>query len=329
MIHSFVFAEGKLAERDMDPSTIPILLKDAGIHVWIDLENPTQEETKQVLEGIFQFHPLAIEDCIAPSQLPKVEEYDDYLFMVIHAVDFDRKDELFRTEKLNLFLGKNYLVTWHRQPFRSVQAALDRCGKNALTARGSDRIAHSILDSIVDHYLPVLHEFGEDINEVESLVLEGGGHQKTMNRMLTMNRVLQLKKEVLYLCQIIRPQRDILNRLARGEFKIIRPQLIPYYRDIYDHLGRYFEMAEMYRDSLSNTMQLYLSLSSNQTSEIVKVLTLFTVITTPITIISSWYGMNFHEMPELGNPFGYYSVILFTLLSTVSCVVYFKRRGWM
>ena len=109
MIHSFVFGEGKLVERDMDLSTIPMLLKDAGVHVWIDLQNPTQEESKHVLGSIFQFHPLAIDDCIAPSQLPKVEEYDDYLFIVIHAVDFDRKDEHFRTTELNMFLGKNYL----------------------------------------------------------------------------------------------------------------------------------------------------------------------------------------------------------------------------
>lgn len=307
----------------MDLSTIPLLLKDEGVHVWVDLENPTGEETKHVLEKIFQFHPLAIEDCVSVSHLPKVEEYDGYLFMVIHAVDFNRKEEHFRTTELNLFFGKNFLVTWHMEPLRSVQAALERCTKATHTARGSDRVAHSILDALVDHYLPVLHEFSEDISEIETKVMETRLHSELMNR------VLQLKKEVLQLCAVIRAQRDVLSRFARGEFKIIRPQLVPYYRDVYDHLGRYNEMAESFRESLNSTMQLYLSLSSNHTSEVVKVLTLFTVVSTPVMIIGTWYGMNFHNMPELSWKFGYEVALLLTVISTVGCVGYFKRRGWM
>ena len=323
MVHSFVFAEGKLVERDMDLSTVPMLLKDEGVHVWIDMQDPTPEESKRVLEGIFQFHPLAIEDCLAPSQLPKVEEYDGYLFMVIHAVDFNRKDEHFRTEELNLFLGKNFLVTWHRENLKSIQAALDRCGKTTQSARGSDRVAHSILDALVDSYLPVLHEFGDDVNEVEALVLEGDSNPTTMNR------VVQLKKEVIYLCQIIRPQRDVLGRIARGEFKLIRTQLLPYYRDVCDHLGRYNEMAETSRDSLNGTMQLYLSMSTKQTSEVMKVLTLITVISTPMSVVSSWYGMNFKDMPEINSPHGYYVAVLLTLFATFACFIYFRRKRWM
>jgi magnesium transporter len=323
MVHSFAFAEGKLVERDMDMATLPMLLKDEGVHVWVDLENPSAEESKKVLEGIFQFHHLAIEDCVAPSQLPKVEEYDGYLFVVIHAVDFDRKSEHFYTVELNLFLGKNFLVTWHREPLKSVHDGLDRCSKNAITARGSDRVAHGILDSLVDHYLPVLHDFGEEVHGIELAVLEGGMTGDNMNQ------VLQLKKEISYLCQIIRPQRDIMNRFARGEFKMIRSSLIPYYRDICDHLGRFYEMAEGYRESLNGTMQLYLSMSTNNTSEVVKVLTLITVITTPISVVSSWYGMNFRHMPELESPMGYTTVVVATLLATLACIFYFRRRGWM
>ena len=323
MIHSFVFVEGKLVERDMDLSTLPMLLKDEGVHIWIDMENPLLEESKRVLEKMFQFHPLAIEDCLAVSHLPKVEEYDGYLFMVIHAVDFDRKDEHFRTEELNLFLGKNFLVTWHRETLKSIQAALDRCTKMTLTARGSDRVAHTILDALVDHYLPVLNEFGDDVSEVEALILEGETEHKTMNR------VVQLKKEVVSLCQVIRPQREVLNRFARGEFKIIRTHLVPYYRDICDQLDRHHQMAEMFRDSLNSTIQLYLSIASNRTSEVVRLLTSITVITTPIIVIGTWYGMNFHHMPELDSPWGYLAVTLLTLFSTAGLWVYFKRRGWM
>jgi len=323
MVHSFVFADGKLAERDMDLSTIPMLLKDDGVHVWVDMEDPTPAESKQVLEGIFQFHPLAIEDCVAVSQLPKVEEYEEYLFVVIHAVDFDRKDEHFRTAELNLFLGRNYLVTWHKEPLKSIRVTLDRCTKAPHTARGCDRVAYSILDALVDNYMPVLHEFGNDVNDLESRVLEGGMRPRTMSQ------VVRLKKEVLHLCQVIRPQMEVLTRFAQGEFKIVRAQLVPYYRDICDHLTRYNEMAETFRDSLNGTIQLYLSMSSNHTSEVVKVLTLFTVITTPILIVGTWYGMNFEIMPEIHTKWGYAGAVILTILSTLGCVIYFKRRGWM
>ncbi len=323
MIHSFVFAEGKLAERDMEISMIPILLKDEGVHVWLDLENPTPEETQQVLEKFFQFHPLSIEDCVTFSPLPKIEEYDGYLFCVIHAVDFDRKDEHFRSEELDLFLGRNFLVTWHREPLKSIQATLDRCGKRTQTARGSDRIAHAILDALVDNYLPVLHELGEDINEMETQIVEGGPQS------FDINRLLRLKKEVLHLCQIIRPQLEVLNRFARGEFKIIRATLKPYYRDICDHLVRYNEMAQSFRDSLDGAMQLYLNLASNRTSEVVKVLTMFTVITTPVMVVGTWFGMNFKNMPELDAPWGYGIAVLVTLFFTAGTIIYFRRRGWM
>jgi magnesium transporter len=322
MVHSFAFAEGKLVERNMDLSCIPMLLKDDGVHVWVDLENPTAEESQLILEKIFQFHPLAIEDCLIPSPLPKIEEYDGYLFMVIHAVGFDRKDEHFRTTELDFFLGKNFLVTWHREPLSSIQAALDRCSKSAMTARGSDRVAHSILDALVDNYLPVLYEFGDDVNEIEASMLEAGFDASRLNR------IMELKKELLYLCQIFRPQREVLRKFAQGEFKIIRASMVPYYRDVCGHLEHYNEMAEMFRDSLNNTIQLYLSLSSNRTSEVVKVLTMITVITTPAAIVSSWYGMNF-PMPELRSVWSYGAVWLVTILATLGCVYYFKRKRWM
>ncbi|MDD2708423.1 MAG: magnesium/cobalt transporter CorA [Verrucomicrobiae bacterium] len=323
MVRSFVFTEGKLVERDIDLSFIPMLLKDDGVHVWIDLENPTPEESARILEKIFQFHPLAIEDCLIPSPLPKIEEYEGYLFVVIHAVGFNRKAEHFQTTELDFFLGKNYLVTWHSEPLHCIQATLDRCAKTSMTARGSDRIAHSILDTLIDYYLPVLYEFGEDLNDLESSMVQ------THFEKAPMNRIMELKKEVVHLCQILRPQREVLDRFARGEFKIVRPALLPYYRDVCSHLAHYEEMAESYRDSLNSAIQLYLSVSSNRTSEIVKVLTLITVVTTPAMIVGSWYGMNFRHMPELDSPWGYFGVLILTLVTTLWTLIYFKRKKWM
>src|SRR4051812_41582984 len=130
MIHSFIFSEGKLVGRDLELEALRLVQADKGLIVWGGLEKPSDEESKAGLEGLFHFHPLAIEDCMTPSSLPKIEDYDDYLFMVTHGVDFT-KDKKFATTELDLFLGKEFLVTFHRAPLRSVTALIERLTKNA------------------------------------------------------------------------------------------------------------------------------------------------------------------------------------------------------
>ena len=155
MIRSFIFSDGKLVGQDLELEALRLVRADKGLLLWVDLANPTPEEIKAILEGVFQFHPLAIEDCVQPNSLPKVEDYEDYLFIVTHAVDFKRTEK-FNTTELDLFLGKDYLVTFHTAPLRSVTAMIDRTTKNVGAGpRGPDRIAHTLLDLIVDHYSPV------------------------------------------------------------------------------------------------------------------------------------------------------------------------------
>src|SRR5882724_9437141 len=143
MIRSFIFSEGKLVGQDLEREALRLVRADKGLLLWVDLDKPTEEEWKFILESVFQFHPLAIEDCVAPNSLPKVEDYEDYLFIVTHAVDFKRVEK-FNTTELDLFLGKDYLVTFHREPLRSVATLADRLVKAAGPGpRGSDRIAHT------------------------------------------------------------------------------------------------------------------------------------------------------------------------------------------
>src|SRR5206468_7337388 len=308
MIRSFVFTtQGRLHSKDIEMFLMPTLLADTNLFLWVDLERPTPEETKFVLEDVFHFHPLSIEDCVMFSPSPKVEEYtpkeDDrfapYLFMVIHAVDYSRRDGVFATSELNFFLGRNFLVTYHEVPLRSVQATSERCLKSTVhIARAPDRVAHTLLDSIVDNYKPALDELSMEIGELEQQALQNPTRD-------TLNKILQVKKEVMHLRQIIGPQREVLARFARGEFKLIRAHLVPYYRDVYDMLFQISETAQGYTDSLTGILQVYLNMSSNQTGEVVKLLTLITVITTPWMMVGTWYGMNFQGMPELNWKYGY------------------------
>jgi len=316
--------------EDIDLFLMPGLLADTNLFLWIDFENPTPEEVQAVLAGVFHFHPLSIEDCINVSSSPKVEEYTPkegdlfkpYLFMVIHGVDYSRQDEKFATTELDFFLGKNFLVTYHQKPLRAVSSIEERCMKGiGHVARAPDRVAHSLLDALVDGYKPALDVLALEIAEVEQTVLQRPGKE-------TLNRILQLKKKVLHLRQIIGPQSEVLARFAAGEFSLIRPHLVPYFRDVYDTLRHTAETAQGYTDSLTGVLQVYLNMSSNQTGEVVKLLTMITVITTPLMMIGTWYGMNFDNMHELHSKHGYLVAAVATIASTVATYLYFKKRKW-
>jgi magnesium transporter len=331
MIRSLVFTtQGRLHSRNIEMFLMPTLLSDTNLFLWVDLESATAEEARYVLEEVFHFHPLSIEDCIAESPSPKIEDYnpkeDDkftpYLFIVIHAVDYSRKDGVFATSELDFFLGKNYLVTYHTAPLKSVSATEERAVKGTMhIARAPDRVAYGLLDSIVENYKPALDELSLEIAELEQQALQ----QPTRG---TLNKILQVKKEVLHLRQIIGPQREVFARFARGEFKLIRAHMVPYYRDVYDALYHIGELAQNYTDSLTGILQVYLSMSSNQTGEVVKLLTLITIITTPLMMIGTWYGMNFHDMPELGWKHAYPGALALMVVSTAGTFWYFKRKKW-
>src|SRR3954471_6797102 len=233
VIRSFAFTtQGRLHTENIPMFLMPTLLADTNLFLWVDLEKPTAEESKFVLEDIFHFHPLSIEDCVMVSPSPKVEEYQpkdedrfaQYLFMVIHAVDYSRKDGAFATSELNFFLGKNFLVTYHDVPLRSIQVTEEQCLKGTMhIARAPDRVAHTLLDGIVDNYKPALDELSLEIGELEHEAVRAPTKE-------TLNRLLQIKNEVLHLRHIVSPQREVLARFAHGEFKLIRPHLLPYYR---------------------------------------------------------------------------------------------------
>jgi len=182
-------------------------------------------------------------------------------------------------------------------------------------------VAHTLLDGIVENYKPALEELAFEIAELEQKVVE-----QPSPKML--NRIIQIKKEVLHLRQIIGPQREVLARFAQGEFKLIRPHMVPYYRDVFDGLFHINELAQNYTDSLTGLLHIYLSMSSNQTGEVVKLLTLITLITTPLTIVGTWYGMNFDGMPEIHSPHGYLIALVVTVISTAATYLYFKMKKW-
>jgi magnesium transporter len=331
MIRSLVFTtQGRLQSRDIELFLLPGLLSDTNLFLWIDLESSTPEETKTILEQVFHFHPLSIEDCVTFSPIPKVDEYlpgdDDkfapYLFVVVHSAAPGSDDRVFATRELDFFLGKNFLVTYHTGANRSITLAEERATKGAAqVARGPDRLVHYLLDAITQNYRPALDDFSSRIAELEQQALQYPSKE-------TLNQILRTKKEVRHLLTIISPQREVVARFARGEFNLIRPHLLPYYRDVYDALLQVSDLGQSCADSLTGILQVYLNMSSNQTGEVVKLLTLITVVTTPLMMVGTWYGMNFKNMPELNWRYGYPIALALTLTSTLAAIWYFKRKNW-
>ena len=322
MIQSFIFSDGRLVGRDLEVEALRLVRADKGLILWVDLANPTEEEIKALLEGVFQFHPLAIEDCVTPSSLPKIEDYEDYLFLVTHAVDYTRQEK-FATTELDLFLGKDYIVTFHRTPLRSVQALTERLVKNSGPGpRGPDRLAHTLLDLLVDNYAPVISVLNDELEELEEGVLA-----KTSAPALVSD-ILQVRSDFSRLRTIVRPQRDVIDRLARGDSKYIRPQLLPYFRDLRDNLARLEDTVSNYHERLMMAFDIHLNKAAFEANEGIKFLTALTAITLPAVIVGGWYGMNFENMPELKSPHGYLFAWVIMLVSTIAMAVYLKKKKW-
>jgi magnesium transporter len=321
MIRSFVFSDGRLVGRDLEPEALRLIRADPGLVLWVDLQEPTPEETKAVLEGTFGFHALAVEDCIAPNSLPKVEDYENYLFIVTHAVDFSRAEK-FQTTELDMFLGPDFVVTHHTKPVRAIEGAIDRFVKNLGQPRGADRIAYVVMDLLVDNYQPVLDELRGELDEIEDKAISQVGGT-------LIEELIEVRSEIGLLRQIIRPQREVIARVALGESRVIRSKMLPYYRNLRDNLTRIDETAAGYADRLLICFDLHLNRSASEANEGIKILTALTAITLPVLLIGTWYGMNFEHMPELSSPYGYKLILALTVVLTVLITLWIRKKRWL
>jgi magnesium transporter len=300
----------------------PELLTEDALH-WIDLEDPTVKEAT-ILEDPFHFHPLAIEDTLAEVHHPKVDDYEAYIFVIVHGMRFDAPTDSFITRELDVFLGKNYLITHHKGPMRSIGTLREMCSKNLANSfpKGVDFLLHQILDQLFEHYFPNLDAIEDKVQLVQIEVFENPTRE-------TLDRIFTLKKDVLQLRRICAPQREIVNRLARAEFKVVSPRAAVYFRDIYDNLYRIVEASFSYQDMVQSLLDAYLSAVSNRLNETMKRLTVIGAIMAALTVITGVYGMNFEVMPELKWRFGYAFVWGIMLLVTFGLYYFFKKKDWI
>ena len=304
---------------------LPELLKDESVLIWVDMEMPTHED-ERVLLDVFQFHPLTVEDCRENRHYPKVEEFPGYMYLIVHGVRADTSPDRFNTIELDAFLGSNYVITYHHDSFRSINDVKQLLRTSPVTCqRGPAFLLHQILDRIVDYYSPVLDDFDDRIDRLESEIFAS---KQPNNQILS--QIMDLKRSVLRLRRISVKQMDVVLRMSRGEFsELIPEEMRPFYRDIHDHLVRVTDLAESYRDLISGSLEAYLSVISNRMNEIMKVLTIFSAIMLPLTFIAGVYGMNFDNMPELHSRYGYYATWIIMLTVAVVMLIFFWKRGWI
>ncbi len=322
MIKSFLYKQGepiKILEgiQDFDK-----LVEDKEAILWIDLYQPTDQEL-YVLTHDFHFHPLAIEDVISEHPRTKIDNYGNYLFLVFQIVDFIGREEGLKIGEIDLFLSKNSLVTVHYNDHRIFDYLYSRAEKDErLMSRGVDFLFHAVIDTIVDNYNSTLDIFEYEIDQIEDDVL-GQPDEETIKSIYT------LRRDIVHLKRMVLPQREVVNRFAKEKFDLIGKTAAVYFSDIHDHLMRINDIADFHREILNSSLETYYSSVSTKTNEIIKFLTIFTVLFIPPTFLVGLWGMNFAFMPELNWKFGYFIALGIILVVIFILLVYFRKKKWL
>lgn len=331
-------ATGKIIKGELAqlPAILGLCQRVASAMLWVDMQDTehanggTDPEIARVLREVFKFHPLAIEDALEERSTPKLDDWGQYLYLVLHGAHYDRTDDDLHTHELDIFLGRDYIVT-HR--FKPV-TAVDHVKNNVLrdsrhTQRGPDYMLYELCDAMAADYMPVLDAMDDELDELEVAVFS----RKRINGKPPSAQIFRLKRAVLNLRRILGPQREVINKLARDPHPSIDPKEQVYFRDAYDHFVRLLDLTESMRDLTAGTLDTYLSVTANRTNEVMKTLTLFTVLFAPLSFITGFWGMNFfgpsYEVTAGVPPQLLFGVMLGSIvLVWLFLFLFFKRRGW-
>ena len=302
----------------------PAWLKpDSTVWVWVDLSKPSSDEAR-ILTDVFHFHELAVEDALAETHYPKIESYGDYLYLILHGIDFKASEHLFKTQDIDFFLGERYLVTVHPGISRSMNQVSEVCGRSAhVLGEGPTGLLHRIVDTMVDNYLPEVEKLNERLDEIEKEVFEHPNQQ-------LVRRILDFKRDVSSLRRVVLPERDAVGRLARREFVLISEAMSYRFRDVHDHLVRLADEAMFFQDRITSLLDAYLSNVSNQLNSVMKVLTVIATIFMPLTVLTGMWGMNV-PLPHLpgGEPAQFWWVAVLMFIISGIMLWFFRRKGWI
>jgi len=283
-----------------------------------------QVEVLELLGECFGLHPLVLEDILNTDQRPKMEDFSEYIFVVLKTFSYNDQSDEVEPEQISLILGPSLVLSFQERAgdvFDPIRERI-RNGKGRIRRMGADYLAYALLDSIVDHYFIVLEQVGEDVEFLEEELVTNPTPE-------TLQTIHNLKREMIFLRKSVWPLREVIGALERGESSLIKESTGIYLRDVYDHTIQVIDTIETFRDMISGMLDIYLSSVSNRMNEVMKVLTIIATIFIPLTLVAGIYGMNFQYMPELGWRWGYPIVWLVMLVIGAVMLVYFRRKKWL
>ena len=297
---------------------------DPSIISWINVEGLHEIEVIQQVGECEGLHPLVLEDILNTDQRPKLEDFGEYLYIVLKMLRKGEGTDI-ATEQVSLILGVNFVISFQEgikgDVFDPIRERI-RNGKGKLRSMGADYLAYSLMDAIVDNYFVVLEATEERIEQLEEEVMVSPSAE-------TVRKLHKLKRDMIFLRKAVWPLREVLSAMTRRESKLISDQVALYLRDVYDHVIQVIDIVEASRDILSGMLDIYLSSMSNRLNEVMKFLTVIGTIFMPLTFLVGVYGMNFEYLPELEWHYGYYAVWIFMVALSAAMILYFKRKRWL
>jgi magnesium transporter len=326
----FLYRKGaEKVEEGFTRDELPELLADESNVVWVDLKGETEEslaEAKDLMLNVFNFHHLTVEDCVETRNQPKVEVFDKYLYFIVHGIKPGETNPAnFATKELDGYLGANFVVTFHVERFLSIKTVKQHIRSSTFHCkRGAAYLFHHILDELVDLYMPIVDDFDGAINKLEDRVFE---MRRGNNAIL--GEVMDVRRSVARLKRISSRQLEVIYRMSHGEFPQIPDNVLPFFRDVHDHLQRISDLAEGYRDLVAGLFDIHFAVVGNRTNDVMKTLAVLSAIILPLSLIAGIYGMNFDYMPELKTRFGYFLTLGLMMFITIVLLIYFWRRGWV
>ncbi len=319
-----LYRDGRLDTDAVDTDQIDVIRRESGTLLWVDVDGPT-EDNMAMLGREFGFHPLALEDCLHPHQRPKIDQYQDYFFVVAYGMGV--ADAELIEHEMAIFVGRNYLVTVRKPPAFDLASTVKRWDAHSeLASEGGGYLLYILLDEIVDGYFDVLDLYEDRTEEVEERVFGVGANPEEQ---AAQTEIFRVRKELVGFRRAVAPLREVLDVMQRRVVDVVTPPLEPYYRDVYDHVLRATDFIDSLRDLLSSALEAYLSVVSNRLNEVMKKLTSWAAIILIPTLIAGIYGMNFIHMPELRWRFGYLWALGLMIVAAMILYRMFKRRDWL
>ena len=327
-MHILLGKNAKVLSEITDLEEVKTSLQEKSSLVWLDLAGDTMEQSREVLTDLFGFHPLSVDDALVEVHTPKIDDWADYVYMSLMAIDPGQPlDDINKSIELDIFLGENYIVTYHPNQIQAVEKVWGNIVRNeSQIQRGSRYILYQIIDELADDYMKMIDSLDLKVETIEDLVVV-----KPNPKIL--EEIFAVKRSLLNLKRIVAPQREVLNKLARGDFSIVSPKERMYFSDVYDHLVHVHEIIESLRDLVSGTLDIYLSVVNNQLNSIMKTLTIITTLFMPLSFLTGFFGMNFFAASNLLNRWTgatSFSVAMVLMIGLpLGMLLWMRGRDWM